>query len=136
VNILADKFQTEQIEENRSLEKQQRNLEKYIQKKALLLKRKEECMRNIRDLGVLPEEALKEDNEYSDLGSKQLLSSLHKVNEGLKKFGHVNKKAFEQYNNFTKQRDNLNQRKDELDASGKVCIMGNLFGVETGAADL
>jgi len=39
------------------------------------------------------------------------------VNEELKKYSHVNKKAFEQYTNFTKQRDALIQRKGELDES-------------------
>ena len=41
------------------------------------------------------------------------------MNEGLKKFSHVNKKAFEQYNNFTKQRDQLIERREELDTSAK-----------------
>ena len=45
------------------------------------------------------------------------MKRLHKVNEGLKKFAHVNKKAFEQYSNFTKQRDELLKRREELDAS-------------------
>lgn len=45
------------------------------------------------------------------------MKRLHAVNEGLKKFAHVNKKAFEQYNNFTKQRDQLLKRRDELDKS-------------------
>jgi len=35
----------------------------------------------------------------------------------LKKYSNINKKAFEQYNNFTRQRDNLNDRRAELDAS-------------------
>jgi structural maintenance of chromosome 3 (chondroitin sulfate proteoglycan 6) len=35
----------------------------------------------------------------------------------LKKFAHVNKKAFEQYSNFTKQRDQLLKRREELDKS-------------------
>lgn len=39
------------------------------------------------------------------------------MNESLKKFAHVNKKAFEQYNNFTKQRDQLLNRRTELDTS-------------------
>lgn len=39
------------------------------------------------------------------------------MNEGLKKFAHVNKKAFEQYSNFTKQRDQLLKRREELDKS-------------------
>ncbi|KAG5640350.1 hypothetical protein DXG03_009104, partial [Asterophora parasitica] len=46
-----------------------------------------------------------------------LVKKLHSVNEGLKKFAHVNKKAFEQYSNFTKQRDQLLQRREDLDKS-------------------
>lgn len=45
------------------------------------------------------------------------MKRLHKVNEALKKYSHVNKKAFEQYNNFTKQRDTLMKRREELDSS-------------------
>lgn len=49
----------------------------------------------------------------------QLVKKLHTVNEGLKKFAHVNKKAFEQYSNFTKQRDQLLKRREELDTSAE-----------------
>jgi len=35
----------------------------------------------------------------------------------LKKYGHLNKKAFEQYNSFTTQRDSLTKRRKELDDS-------------------
>ncbi|KAI9338092.1 chromosome segregation protein sudA [Zopfochytrium polystomum] len=115
-----ERTRAELMDSSRNLERQQRNLERYLQKKSLLLKRKEECTRNIRDLGVLPEEALRDDAEWSNLSSKQLLNRLHRANEQLKKFGHVNKKAFEQYNNFTKQRDGLNTRKKELDESAKA----------------
>jgi structural maintenance of chromosome 3 (chondroitin sulfate proteoglycan 6) len=44
---------------------------------------------------------------------------LHKVQEALKKFSGVNKKAFEQFNNFTKQRESLQMRREELEASQK-----------------
>jgi len=47
----------------------------------------------------------------------QIVKKLHRVNDSLKKFAHVNKKAFEQYNNFTKQRDDLLVRREELDTS-------------------
>jgi len=47
----------------------------------------------------------------------QLAKKLQTVNEGLKKFAHVNKKAFEQYSNFTKQRDQLLKRREDLDKS-------------------
>jgi chromosome segregation ATPase len=49
----------------------------------------------------------------------QLVKKLHKVQEHLKGYSHVNKKAFEQYNTFTKQRDGLLDRRDELDVSGE-----------------
>lgn len=47
------------------------------------------------------------------------MKKLHNTNESLKKFAHVNKKAFEQYTNFTKQRDSLLQRREDLDNSAK-----------------
>ena len=49
--------------------------------------------------------------------SAQLVKHLHKVQDSLKKFSHVNKKAFEQYNNFTKQRDQLLKRREDLEKS-------------------
>jgi structural maintenance of chromosome 3 (chondroitin sulfate proteoglycan 6) len=42
---------------------------------------------------------------------------LRKVNEALKKYKHINKKAFDQYNSFTTQRDQLLKRRKELDTS-------------------
>ena len=39
------------------------------------------------------------------------------MQEALKKFTGVNKKAFEQFNNFTKQRESLTTRREELEAS-------------------
>jgi structural maintenance of chromosome 3 (chondroitin sulfate proteoglycan 6) len=47
----------------------------------------------------------------------QVVKRLEKVNEELKGFKGVNKKAFEQYQNFTDQRDKLTKRRKELDAS-------------------
>jgi structural maintenance of chromosome 3 (chondroitin sulfate proteoglycan 6) len=47
----------------------------------------------------------------------KIVKQLRRAHEGLKKFAHVNKKAFEQYNNFTKQRDQLLKRREDLDKS-------------------
>jgi chromosome segregation ATPase len=57
--------------------------------------------------------------QYSRVARSQLVKKLHTVNEGLKKFAHVNKKAFEQYTSFTKQRDTLLERREELDKSAE-----------------
>lgn len=46
-----------------------------------------------------------------------MLRKLHVTNDKLKKYGNVNKKALDQYVNFTSQRDTLIQRKEQLDKS-------------------
>ncbi|KAI9823016.1 MAG: Structural maintenance of chromosomes protein 3 [Thelocarpon impressellum] len=104
----------QQEEIARSIERHQKRMEKSMAKKALLAEKAAECSRNIRDLGVLPEEAF---DKFEKMPSNTIVKRLHKVNDGLKKYSHVNKKAFEQYNNFTKQRDTLTKRRAELDSS-------------------
>ncbi|KAG8933420.1 Structural maintenance of chromosomes protein 3 [Tulasnella sp. 418] len=104
----------QQAEDNRGISKQQKNAERYLTKRSVLMSKKDECNKNIRDLGVLPEEAFE---KYMGVKPDRLLKRLHAVNEGLKKFAHVNKKAFEQYTNFTKQRDQLRVRRKDLDDS-------------------
>ncbi|CAI2172186.1 19502_t:CDS:10 [Funneliformis geosporum] len=112
-----EKLKTEQIERQQTLERQQKNVDKFLSKRKLILQKKEECTKNIRELGALPDEAFK---KYENTDPTKLLKLLHKVNEELKKYSHVNKKAFEQYNSFTKQRDTLSRRKDELDQSKRA----------------
>ncbi|KAI5781210.1 RecF/RecN/SMC [Geopyxis carbonaria] len=107
-------LQATQQEAARNIERQKKRIEKGMAKRALLSEKAAECSRSIRDLGVLPDEAFE---KYVRVNSNQVVKRLHKVNEALKKFSHVNKKAFEQYNNFTKQRDTLTKRREELDKS-------------------
>lgn len=52
-----ESLQTQQSEDSRGISKQQKTTERYLAKKQMLTSRKDECNRNIRDLGVLPEEA-------------------------------------------------------------------------------
>ena len=47
------------------------------------------------------------------------MKELDRVNKKLKKYSHVNKKAYDQYVNFSEQRDSLNKRKAELDRSAE-----------------
>ena len=103
-----------QSEIAKTIEKQQKRMEKSIQKRRILTKQAAECVIKIRDLGILPHGALE---KYQKTKSEDIVKRLHKVNEALKKYGHVNKKAFEQYNNFTVQRDTLEKRRAELDSS-------------------
>ncbi|KAI8320202.1 RecF/RecN/SMC protein [Martensiomyces pterosporus] len=100
--------------ENRRAQKEMEQLEQCLAQRNLYLQKKNEYMRNIQDLGVLPEEAFR---NFTRAQIPKLAKKLHKTNEKLKKFGHVNKKAFEQYGIFARQRESIQQRKQELDQS-------------------
>ncbi|KAF7721275.1 Structural maintenance of chromosomes protein 3 [Apophysomyces ossiformis] len=97
--------------------KYEKNLERYLLRRSLLLQKKEECNANIRDLGVLPDDAF---GKYNNLSIEKLLKRLHRVNEKLQKLCHVNRKAFEQYEQFTKRRDQLLARRQELDTAANA----------------
>ncbi|KAI0115019.1 RecF/RecN/SMC protein [Daldinia grandis] len=106
--------EAQQQEIAREIKKQEKRMDKNRQMKALLTARATELAKNIRDLGVLPEEAFE---KYERFDHKTVVSRLKKVNDALKKYKHVNKKAFEQYNSFTNQQDQLLKRRKELDQS-------------------
>ena len=109
----------------KEIERFQRKMDKSIAKKSLLTEKATEAARNIRDLGVLPEEAF---SKYTRISSDKAIKRLHAVHEALKKYSHVNKKAFEQYQNFTRQRTELQKRRKELDDS-KAAITDLIFNV-------
>ncbi|KAJ1723532.1 Structural maintenance of chromosomes protein 3 [Coemansia erecta] len=100
--------------ETRRTQKEMEQLENCLAQRNLYLQKKNEYMRNIQDLGVLPEEAFR---NFTRAQVPKLAKKLHKTNEKLKRFGHVNKKAFEQYSIFARQRESIRQRKQELDQS-------------------
>ncbi|KAJ3039435.1 Structural maintenance of chromosomes protein 3 [Rhizophlyctis rosea] len=116
-NKNLERARTEQINQHKEMEAEQRAMERYHTKKTGYLKQKEEALKSIRELGLLPEEAFE---KYQNLSYDQLSKRLHNVKEALKKYSHVNKKAFEQYQNFTKQRGELDARKEELDNAAEA----------------
>ena len=66
--------------------------------------------------GSLPAAELEKIKDYS---IKKLMVELRKVNESVKKYSHVNKKAMDQFVNFSDKRENLLKRKAELDDGQK-----------------
>lgn len=114
--MAVEKAQREQRQQEISekIEKHKKRMDKSLRQKALWTARAAELAKTIRDLGVLPEEAF---DKYENMEEKTITSKLRRVNEALKKYKHVNKKAFEQYNSFTTQQDQLMKRRKELDAS-------------------
>ncbi|KAF7197642.1 Chromosome segregation protein sudA [Pseudocercospora fuligena] len=92
-----------------------RSIEKGAQKRQGYATRLADVQAQIRNLGVLPDAAFTA--QYTKMSNDTATKKLHKVQESLKKYGHVNKKAFEQYTQFEKQREQLEQRRKELDSS-------------------
>ncbi len=90
---------------------------KYTSKRASLVQRQRECSDRLRALGTIPADI--PDNILS-LPSRTLLSRLHQVKDTLRTdYPHINKKASEQHASFCKQRDALQTRLADLDASAR-----------------
>lgn len=49
------------------------------------------------------------------MSRKNVLSELKKIGKELKKYDNVNRKALDQFSNFSEQRETLLKRKEELD---------------------
>lgn len=108
-----EKLKTLEEDYERTLQDEAKDLEQLLNKRNILLSKQEECMKKIRDLGSLPSDAF---DTYKRKSMKELQRMLHKCNDELQKFSHVNKKALDQYMNFTEQREQLQKRRAELDA--------------------
>jgi structural maintenance of chromosome 3 (chondroitin sulfate proteoglycan 6) len=79
----------------------------------MTVSKREMYMRKIQELGSLPPPS--ELSVFSSLTISALMRDLDMVNKKLKKYSHVNKKAYDQYVNFSEQREALMRRKEELD---------------------
>nr|XP_016456094.1 PREDICTED: structural maintenance of chromosomes protein 3-like [Nicotiana tabacum] len=108
-----DKLKTLEDEYQNTLQDEARELEQLLSKRNTCLAKQEEYSKKIRELGPLSSDAFE---TYKRRNVKELYKILHKCNEQLKQFSHVNKKALDQYVNFTEQREELQRRQAELDA--------------------
>ncbi|XP_021278001.1 structural maintenance of chromosomes protein 3 [Herrania umbratica] len=97
----------------RTLQDEAKELEQLLSKRSNLLAKQEEFSKKIRELGPLSSDAF---DTYKRKQVKELQKMLHRCNEQLQQFSHVNKKALDQYVNFTEQREELQKRQAELDS--------------------
>ncbi|KAM0997020.1 hypothetical protein ACFX13_007015 [Malus domestica] len=106
LKTLEDKYE-------RTLQDEAKELEQLLSKRNVFLAKQEEYSKKIRELGPLSSDAFE---AYKRRGIKDLHKALHRCNEQLQQFSHVNKKALDQYVNFTEQREELQKRQAELKA--------------------
>jgi len=112
-----EKLKAKESNQEKRLETVSRDVEKFFTKRNNLIRRQQYCRKRIRDVGAL---ARDDYTKHDQKSVKRLMDQLAKCNEKLKKFSHVNKKALDQYVNFTQQREELMRRKTELDEGGQA----------------
>ncbi|UZJ51798.1 hypothetical protein CBS101457_001118 [Exobasidium rhododendri] len=110
----VDRMTRVQAEEARKLEKHEKVVTRVMAKTRELANRRSDAERKIRELGVIPGESY---NKYTSQTAESILKKLHAINAALKKYSNVNKRAVEQYEGFTKLRDELLDRRAELEKS-------------------
>lgn len=108
-----NKLKNLEDEYERTLQDEAKELEQLLSKRNMLLAKQEEYSKKIRELGPLSSDAFE---MYKRRSIKELHKMLQRCNEQLQQFSHVNKKALDQYVNFTEQREELQKRQAELDA--------------------
>lgn len=111
LNDGMNKLSDEMKQAETAAKESQKKLSELSAKRGELKKRKQECESKMRGLGTL---VLSSYEYYKDRPTSQLLKKSAELGEELKKFSHVNKKALEQHSNFTRQREDLTERRDEL----------------------
>jgi structural maintenance of chromosome 3 (chondroitin sulfate proteoglycan 6) len=84
-------------------------MDKLLSQRSLYVSKRDDCMKKIRELGALPNEAF---DKYKGLDIKKLMKLLEKTNADLKKMSGVNKKAFDQYSTYMEEKDELLKRKE------------------------
>ena len=108
-----EKLKAKADEINQELAEAQENSERVLNRRTMCISKRELYMRKIQELGSLPPQS--ELQQYTSSSISALMRRLEEVNKKLKQYSHVNKKAYDQFVNFSEQRENLLQRKAELD---------------------
>jgi len=119
IQVQLEKAKNEERETIDKINEDSKDLEKITSKNSMLVKKIEEYMRKIRELGTLPGDA---ETKYSNLSLKNLYKKLEQCNRELQKYSHVNKKALDQYLDFSDKKEKLLQRKEDQDAGHKSIL--------------
>ncbi len=100
-----------------SLEDALKNGEKLLNRRNLALQSRDHAMKKIRELGTLPPKDMIDD--FSKMQRKAIEEKLNETSEQLNKFSHINKKAMDQYVNFSERKEELLKKKKEVDAGAE-----------------
>jgi structural maintenance of chromosome 3 (chondroitin sulfate proteoglycan 6) len=112
-----DELKNTELKATRSLQDESKKMESLLNKRSVWLQKREEAQRKIREIGSVPAES---SAKFKGQAPTKWLKALQDTNAKLKGYSHVNKKALDQFVNFTEQKEVLNSRKQDLDAGEKA----------------
>ncbi|CAF3556883.1 unnamed protein product [Rotaria sp. Silwood1] len=100
------------------INEEKRNTDKYEVKLRNAQNKLDESTKRQNDIGVPPDGL----DKYKDIPIKQLQHDLDRAIIELKKYAHVNKKALDQFLQFSDERDKLTNRKAEIDEAHRHIV--------------
>ncbi|CAF3513648.1 unnamed protein product [Rotaria sp. Silwood1] len=100
------------------INEEKRNTDKYEVKLRNAQNKLDESAKRQNDIGVPPDGL----DKYKDIPIKQLQHDLDRAIIELKKYAHVNKKALDQFLQFSDERDKLTNRKAEIDEAHRHIV--------------
>eukprot|EP01028_Stygiella_incarcerata_P005070 TRINITY_DN217_c2_g1_i5.p1 TRINITY_DN217_c2_g1~~TRINITY_DN217_c2_g1_i5.p1 ORF type:complete len:1257 (+),score=397.27 TRINITY_DN217_c2_g1_i5:553-3771(+) len=116
IGQLQDEIENLRAQEARTSKEgleQTKKLNKLLTRRSHLNQTQDECVKKIREIGTLPSDFEK----YKQLSEGELFEQLENVQEKLKKFVHINKKALNQYEQAIAKRSEFYERKKEADVA-------------------
>jgi structural maintenance of chromosome 3 (chondroitin sulfate proteoglycan 6) len=119
ISEIEDEIVRQQRDEERlqrMVQNQLKTVESIVARISLLKQREEECLRQHKNIGILPEAEITAKESFS---ASELRRQLANINNEAKRYRHVNKKAIEQYRAFSSQQVELQQRESELTQSAE-----------------
>jgi len=108
-----EELRSKDLENKKKVEDAHKRDEKLMSKRCLCISQRELHMRRIQELGSHP--PTNELDKYKSLSISALMKRLESTNKELKEYVHVNKKAYDQFVNFSDKRESLLGRKTEVD---------------------
>ena len=119
INKIEKELETSRLNEQkhlRSINEATKMHDKLLNRRSMLMETVQTKQKAIRELGTLPRAELENCRAFNE---KALLTEMTTVNERLKKFAGVNRKALDQYVSFNEQRESLLERQQELITENK-----------------
>jgi len=107
-----EKLRAELAAEISRQQEEAKELDRLLSRRSQLQRKQEEATDCIRKLGAIPSGGF--DQSFTSKSREQLMAEKADCNRQLEQLGHVNKKAHDQYVNFSDQRHKLLEREKEI----------------------